>query len=294
MRLRHVGSVGSALLAFAVFAPSALADSTPAGTTAGGATAPAGSNATGATGATGSTGTTAPTTANGSTGSNGATGSNSPSSPDVTPVLAPTPITATLAPIVLGKGQSPDFVYHGPVYIETATGAIVPYVPHTMVASVSGGTIAGVLTSAMPHLLVPGMRAEIVHGLAAAPEGAPPVVQRLIWAANKIIGRPYVFGGGHKSFISSGYDCSGTVSYALHGGHLLKAPLDSSEFMGWGRAGQGQWLTVLTNPGHAYLDVAGLRLDTSAADDPNDQQGPRWRPLRPDNAGYTTRHPAGF
>ena len=121
-----------------------------------------------------------------------------------------------------------------------------------------------------------------------------PAVQRLIWAVNKIIGRPYVFGGGHSSFIASGYDCSGTVSYALHGGHLLKAPLDSSQFMGWGRAGQGQWLTVLTNPGHAYLDVAGLRLDTSAADDPTNQQGPRWRPLRPGNAGYTIRHPAGL
>ena len=282
MRLRHVGSVGSALLAFVVFAPSALADSTPAGTTAGGATAPAGTGATGATGATGTTGTTVPA------------GSNGASTPAVTPILTPTPLTPALAPIVLGKGQSPDFVYRGPVYVETSTGAIEPYVPHTMVASVSGGTIAGVLTSALPHLLVPGTRAEIIHGLAAAPEGAPAAVQRLIWAANKIIGRPYVFGGGHKSFISSGYDCSGTVSYALHGGRLLKSPLDSSQFMGWGRAGQGHWLTVLTNPGHAYLDVAGLRLDTSAADDPSNQQGPRWRPLRPDNAGYAIRHPAGF
>jgi hypothetical protein len=195
---------------------------------------------------------------------------------------------------VLGKGESVDFVYRGPVYIEISAGVIERYVPHTMVASVSGGTIAGVLTSALPHLLVPGTRAEIVHGLAAAPESAPAAVQRLIWAANKIIGRPYVFGGGHKSFSASGYDCSGTVSYALHGGRLLKAPLDSSQFMGWGHAGQGQWLTVLTNPGHAYLDVAGLRLDTSAADDPTHQQGPRWRPLRPDNGGYTIRHPAGF
>jgi cell wall-associated NlpC family hydrolase len=282
VRLRHVGSVGSALLAFAVFAPSALADSTPAGTTAGGATAPAGTGATGATGTTGTTGTTVPT------------GSNVASTPAVTPILTPTPLTPALAPIVLGKDQSPDFVYRGPVYFETSTGAIQPYVPHTMVASVSGGTIAGVLTSALPHLLVPGTRAEIIHGLAAAPEGAPAAVQRLIWAANKIIGRPYVFGGGHKSFVSYGYDCSGTVSYALHGGRLLKSPLDSGQFMGWGRAGQGRWLTVLTDPGHAYLDVAGLRLDTSAADDPSNQQGPRWRPLRPDNAGYTVRHPAGF
>jgi cell wall-associated NlpC family hydrolase len=285
VRLRHVGSVGSALLAFAVFAPSALADTTPGATTAGGATAPP---VTGATAATGATGTVAPA------GSTGATGTSNSSTTAPVAVLAPPALTSAPAPIVLGKGQSVDFVYRGPVYVETSTGAIEPYVPHTMVASVSGGTIAGILTSAVPHLLVPGTRAEIIHGLAAAPENAPAAVKHIIWAANKIIGRPYVFGGGHKSFISAGYDCSGTVSFALHGGHLLKAPLDSGQFMGWGRSGQGEWLTILTNPGHAYLDVAGLRLDTSAADDPSDQQGPRWRPLRPGNAGYTIRHPAGF
>ena len=64
--------------------------------------------------------------------------------------------------------------------------------------------------------------------------------------------------------------------------------------MSWGAPGQGQWMTILTNPGHAYLDVAGLRLDTSAADDPTNQQGPRWRPLRPANAGYMVRHPSGL
>jgi cell wall-associated NlpC family hydrolase len=288
VRLRHVCSVGSALLAFGAFASDALADSTPGATTAGGATAPVSSTPTGATGAIGATGAT------GVTGAAGPTATGDVTAP--TPVLAPTPLSSPpMAPIVLGKeDQSATFVYRGPVYVETAAGATVPYVPHTMVASVSGGTIAGTPTGAMPHLVVPGTRAEIVHGLAAAPEGAPAVVQHIIWAANKIIGRPYVFGGGHRSFISFGYDCSGTVSFALHGGRLLKAPLDSGQFMQWGRSGQGQWLTILTNPGHAYLDVAGLRLDTSAADDPHDQQGPRWRPLRPANSGYTVRHPAGL
>ena len=116
-------------------------------------------------------------------------------------------------------------------------------------------------------------------------------MQEIIWAANKIIGRPYVYGGGHESFISYGYDCSGTVSFALHGGHLLNAPLDSGQFMRWGRAGQGRWMTILTNSGHAYLDIAGLRLDTSAADDPSNQQGPRWRPLRPGTPASSIRHP---
>jgi cell wall-associated NlpC family hydrolase len=203
-------------------------------------------------------------------------------------------ITAPLAPIVLGAGQTASLAYSGPVYVETATGALVPYVPQTMVASVSGGTLAGTPTSGPPHLLVPGHTAEVVRGIAAAPEDAPLAVQRIIWAANRIIGRPYVFGGGHRSFISHGYDCSGTVSFALHGGRLLKTPLDSSQFAIWGRGGQGRWMTVLTNPGHAYLDIAGLRLDTSAADDPSNQQGPAWRPLRPGNPGYTLRHPGGL
>ena len=270
MRLRYVGSVGSALLAMAAFAPAALADSSPSD--AGGATAPVG--ATGPTGATGATG---------STGSTGAPVALTPPAPSVPPK----------SPIVLGKHQSPDFVYRGPVFVQTA-GGIAPYVPNTQVASVSGGTVAGVANKGLPHLVVPGDRAEIINGLAAAPEAAPLTVKRMIWAANKIIGRPYVFGGGHRSFISNGYDCSGTVSFALHGGRMLKSPLDSSQFMAWGGSGQGQWVTILTDPAHAYLDIAGLRLDTSAADDPTDQQGPRWRPLRPGNGGYTIRHPFGL
>ena len=71
-------------------------------------------------------------------------------------------------------------------------------------------------------------------------------------------------------------------------------PADSSEFMHWGSHGLGRWVTIFSNPGHAYVDVAGLRLDTSAADDPTRQQGPRWRPLRRNNGGYTVRHPLGY
>ncbi len=281
MRLQHVCAVGSALLAIGVFAPDALADTTASGTAVGGATAPAATGVTGATGVAGSTGAT------GSTGSIGATGV-------VGTTFPPATITQPLAPIVLGKGQSLSFVYSGPVYVESAAGAVVPYVPQTMVASVSGGTIAGIPSSGQPHLLVPGDTAEIVHGIAAAPQDAPAAVQNIIWAANKIIGRPYVYGGGHHSFVSFGYDCSGTVSFALHGGRLLRSPLDSGQFESWGSRGQGQWMTILTNSGHAYLDIAGLRLDTSSADDPSNQQGPRWRPLRTANPGYALRHPTGL
>ncbi|MHB8531731.1 MAG: peptidoglycan endopeptidase, partial [Solirubrobacteraceae bacterium] len=90
------------------------------------------------------------------------------------------------------------------------------------------------------------------------------------------------------------YDCSGTVSFALHGASLLKTPEDSSEFEGWGSHGLGRWVTIFSNPEHAYMTVAGLRLDTSAADDPSNQQGPRWRPLRSGNSGYRVRHPLGL
>jgi cell wall-associated NlpC family hydrolase len=267
------------LIAAGAFVSTAMADSTGAtGIAAGGATAPANITPGGATGATAATGPT------GDTGTTGTTGTLS----------VPRSFTPALAPIVLGKNQSAAYAYSGPVFVQAADGTITPFVPKTTVASVSGGTVAGTPTSGPPHLLVPGDTAEIVNGLAAAPENAPATVQHIIWAANRIIGRPYVFGGGHRSFTSSGYDCSGTVSFALHGGHLLKAPLDSGQFMSWGRSGQGQWMTILTNPGHAYIDVAGLRLDTSSADDPHNQQGPRWRPLRPGNSGYTVRHPAGY
>jgi hypothetical protein len=131
-------------------------------------------------------------------------------------------------------------------------------------------------------------------GLASAPAGAPPQVQAAIAAANRIIGKPYRYGGGHGKVEDSGYDCSGTVSYALIGAKLLKSPLDSSSFMRWGEAGEGEWITVYTNPGHAFVVIAGLRLDTSAAGDPRGGKGPRWRPALRSTRGFRARHPEGF
>jgi cell wall-associated NlpC family hydrolase len=130
----------------------------------------------------------------------------------------------------------------------------------------------------------------LADGLAQAPSGAPAWVRQAIAAGNQLIGKPYVYGGGHASFVSSGYDCSGTVSYALHGADLLAAPLDSSEFEQWGAGGPGEWITVYTNPQHAYVDIAGIRLDTSRAGDPGGQSGPRWRPLLTSNRGFLARH----
>jgi len=228
-------------------------------------------------------------------------------------VSASTPATAPAAPakpkVVLAPitSKSSNLAYHGPVYVRTVTGSVVPYAPlatagganttgaASMVTNTTGGASIGPLKSeGKPQLLVPGNRARYVNGLAAAPMGAPASIQQMIWAANQIIGLPYIYGGGHASFISRGYDCSGTVSFALHGAKLLTVPEDSSEFETFGSHGAGRWVAIFANPGHAYMDVAGLRLDTSSADDPSNQQGPRWRPLRPANEGFVVRHPLGL
>src|SRR3954453_13577851 len=122
---------------------------------------------------------------------------------------------------------------------------------------------------------VPGVEAKLLpSGLAAAPEAAPDAVKQAVWAANGIIGRPYRYGGGHaRGFVDRGYDCSGPVSVALPRGALPPTPPHPppgwGSFMAWGAGGPGQWITVYTNPGHAYAVIAGLRLDTSAAGDPS-------------------------
>jgi cell wall-associated NlpC family hydrolase len=149
--------------------------------------------------------------------------------------------------------------------------------------------------------VVPGSVARLLaDGTAAAPAAAPAPVKAAIWAANSLQDRPYVYGGGHASFASRGYDCSGTVSFALHAGDLLESPLDSGSLMRWGARGRGRWITVFSNPGHAYAVIAGLRLDTSAAGVPWGiggkalERGPRWRPATRSAAGFARRHPAGL
>lgn len=122
---------------------------------------------------------------------------------------------------------------------------------------------------------------------ALIPEDAPQNVQDAIAAANEIAGKPYLWGGGHASFKAKGYDCSGAISYALHGGKLLSSPLDSTSFMSWGHGGRNAWVTIYTNPGHAYIILAGLRFDTSGVGG----KGPRWRPEARSSSGFKVRHP---
>ena len=158
-------------------------------------------------------------------------------------------------------------------------------------APATGGAAYGVAFQPM----VAGFAAQFVNGTAYAPDQAPEAVKQAIWAANTIVGLPYRLGGGHRlGFTDKGYDCSGTVSFALHGASLLARPRDSSSFMRYGQSGKGAWITIYTNPGHAFVVIAGLRLDTSAAGDPSGLSGPRWRPNLRSTRGYKARHPVGL
>ena len=133
----------------------------------------------------------------------------------------------------------------------------------------SGGTG----TPPPPPPTVAGAKAKLKNGYAIAPRKAPRRVKRVIAAANKIAkGHDYCLGGGHQSWKSSCYDCSGSVSYALHGGHLIASPVPSGSLEKWGRSGRGRWIAVYANGGHAFMTVAGLRFDTS--DTPGN--GPGW------------------
>jgi hypothetical protein len=137
---------------------------------------------------------------------------------------------------------------------------------------------------------VSGRRGVIIRGVGYAPSKAPDQVKAVIWAANRLRHKPYKWGGGHGRWKDSGYDCSGAVSYALHGGGLLDYSLASGGFMKWGARGEGKWITVYATTGHAYMIVAGIRFDTSGAG----QRGPRWRPEPPWERHFKARHPVGF
>jgi cell wall-associated NlpC family hydrolase len=131
----------------------------------------------------------------------------------------------------------------------------------------------------------------LLTGVALAPTDAPEAVRGAINAANTIIGRPYIWGGGHASFYSRGYDCSGSVSFALFGGGLIPEPLTSGELEHWGAPGPGKWITVYANAGHTFAEIAGLRWDTVG-----DAQGtgPRWHLAPTSTAGFVVRHPPGL
>jgi cell wall-associated NlpC family hydrolase len=166
------------------------------------------------------------------------------------------------------------------------------------VAGPAQATPPGGLTTTTPELEAPTEvgppgKATLVNGRAIPPAGAPPAVKQVIAAANKIRTKPYIYGGGHARFWDAGYDCSGSVSFALHGGGFLSSPLPSGPMASWGSAGKGRWITVYANSGHAYAVIAGLRWDTAGN---TSGTGPRWhKSLSAAASGpFTARHPAGY
>ena len=175
-------------------------------------------------------------------------------------------------------------------YAKTLLAAPVTLLALALPATASATTTGGAKYEPPPK------KATVRDGKAIAPRNAPKKVREVIDAANKIVTKPYRYGGGHGSFHDSAYDCSGSVSYALHGAGLLSSPEDSSELMHWGRGGTGKWITVYANSGHAFMVVAGLRFDTGYRDSWGEKHGaksgsgPRWGKPRPTD-GFAARHP---
>jgi cell wall-associated NlpC family hydrolase len=128
------------------------------------------------------------------------------------------------------------------------------------------------------------------NGVALPPLEAPEEVKQIIEAGNVIARSPYRWGGGHGKWLDSGYDCSGSVSFALAAAGLLGGPLASGPLMSWGEPGRGEWVTIYSNPGHVFMEVAGIRFDTSG----RQLTGSRWQNGTRSTAGFVARHPAGL
>ena len=154
------------------------------------------------------------------------------------------------------------------------------------------GSFAGSFPFSGPT--TPGNEARLRGALALAPINAPLPVKRAIWAANQLNTKPYRYGGGHRSFHDSGYDCSATVSYALAGAGLVASPLSSNELRTFGSRGPGKWITVYARSGHAFAVIAGLRLDTTSPHNPSRRWAPRWQPTTRMPFGFEPRHPTGL
>jgi len=129
------------------------------------------------------------------------------------------------------------------------------------------------------------------NGTIPIPSGVPEAVQRVIAGGNAIADFPYIWGGGHASFVANGYDCSGSVSYALAAGGLLSAPLVSGDLATWGEPGPGRWITIYANAGHTFMDVDGMWFDTAGRSGP---YASRWLVATPPLEGYAVRHPQGL
>lgn len=136
-----------------------------------------------------------------------------------------------------------------------------------------------------------GRTALLKDGKAYAPRNAPTAVKKAITAGNRLQGKPYKWGGGHRKHHDSGYDCSGTVSYVLREAGLLRGTLTSTGYFNYGEKGYGDWITIYIRKGHVFMTIAGLRLDTGGT---WNSTGPRWKPERRGVRGHVVRHPRGL
>ena len=159
-------------------------------------------------------------------------------------------------------------------------------------AAASANCGGGGVSPAETDVCTPTAKARLLpNGMLIPPKSAPLQVQQVVAAANKIRTKPYVWGGGHARWWDRGYDCSGSVSYALHGGEFLESPLPSGPMEKWGLAGEGRWITVFANAGHTFMNVDGVWFDTAGD---SSGTGPRWHEELLPNTGFIARHPAGF
>jgi hypothetical protein len=173
--------------------------------------------------------------------------------------------------------------------IGVAALLVIAIAPSTASAACEGGG----LTPAEVDMCTPTPKARLLdNGMLVPPKSAPERVKRVIAFANRIRNKPYVYGGGHRRWSDVGYDCSGSVSYALRGGNFLTSPMPSGPLASWGLGGEGRWITVYANPGHTYAVIAGYRWDTSGNTD--GKTGPSWHEDVRDGAGFVARHPIGF
>jgi hypothetical protein len=167
--------------------------------------------------------------------------------------------------------------------------AVLAFTPAGASANCGGGG----LSPAETDICTPTAKARLLpNGMVIPPKSAPARIKAVIEAANRIRSKPYVYGGGHARWWDRGYDCSGSVSYALRGGGFLSSPLPSGPLARWGLPGEGRWITVYANGGHTYAVIAGLRWDTSGNLDGT--TGPSWHEDLRSPAGFVARHPAGF
>jgi hypothetical protein len=179
-------------------------------------------------------------------------------------------------------------------HLSPPSGTVGVRTARTLGGWVRRGIVASATTTtpAAPQT-VPGDTATLVNGLAVAPADAPAAVKEVIAAANSIATTPYQYAGGHGSWSSPGYDCSGSVGFALHGGGLLSDTEDSGQMESYGASGTGQWITLYANAGHVYAKIAGQWFDTAAQGSANGED--RWSERRASPAGgFVVRHPRGY